>query len=82
MSGRKGGRATMSEPFAFRTPVAIPELGAEAGDWIDYNPEFPDRICVVKRAPHHVAAVDAINRVRSRLALPPVERPRLEVHRG
>lgn len=37
---------------AFQTPVAIPELGAEAGDWIVPQPGFRDHpIAVIRLIP-------------------------------
>lgn len=53
----------MPEPFAFRTPIAIPEIGADAGDWIEYDPEDPDLVYVIREIPKR-AALDAFNRLR------------------
>lgn len=41
----------MPEPFAFRTPIAIPEIGAEVGDAILYREDHPGFVQVVKRVP-------------------------------
>lgn len=51
------------KPFAFRTPVAIPELGAEAGDRIDYDPAVATAVYVIREVPlHH--ALETFRRVR------------------
>lgn len=44
------------EPFAFRTPVAIPELGAESGDWIECHPDDPCSVYVIHEVPRAIAA--------------------------
>lgn len=80
----------MTEPFAFRTPVSIPEIGADAGDWIEYSPRRPNQVYIIKVVPKHMA-LDTFSRIRSLTAalppeqvkeVPPVGRSRLEVVRG
>lgn len=41
----------MPRPFAFRTPVDIPELDAKAGDWIDYHPADSSSVFVIHTVP-------------------------------
>lgn len=52
------------EPFSFRTPIAIPDIGAEAGDWIDYHPEDPQAVYVIKEVPRRLA-LETFTRLRS-----------------
>lgn len=70
------------EPFAFRTPVAIPEIGADAGDWIDYDPSDPASVYIIKEVSLR-ATLRAFSRVRALAAFDPscgrgiVPQPRL-----
>lgn len=79
----------MPEPFAFRTPVAIPELGADPGDWIDYDPEDPTAVYVIREVPR-AWAMDVLGRYRALLdelpadahaPAPPIGYPRLQLLR-